>query len=513
MQYDSGVYWFRDYWSNRLKLNRNIQAEDFKIDVEKDFFSKELTVDSALSGNCNVQSASNNFVNLVDPFKLAHQYEPHRISFKFNKSGLRDELPDPNYKINDKQIKNVIEEPIMQSKGELTLWQQFYFRVIIPSFLFMLAVWVAMGYIVAWFPQLIRFNLFIMAFSLVAFLYLTVRVFVKTGISEKTRKVEGAKATIYLYDGREAEKVHYRSSKDKPNWLESKPYWVFRYLYRWRAELTLSNGIPFIHAVKDIERLEVWLDAKTGTIEWIVSDYHWRELWYRADPNLSEIRIWLASNFHTPRPLNISIDGKGTLADLYRKGNPLSKEWMKNLENQRISHSKFVSMMFEKKNLGFIDKAIASELSGLWWEKLRYKKGADNEIYKTSDFSATGDQPNPPSLPPRISSILMPIMPAVILPVAPTQRSIMSPVLASTSLLSTSQTKDLAVEQTTTAKITLAPTYSPLSTKKHSGGFRNAGIAVGTIALVAVIGYFIIKKGKNPELVEKQAQTEKLSSN
>ena len=56
MQYDSEVYWFRDYWSNRLKLNRNIQAEDFKIDVEKNFPSKELTVDLALTGKCNVQS-------------------------------------------------------------------------------------------------------------------------------------------------------------------------------------------------------------------------------------------------------------------------------------------------------------------------------------------------------------------------------------------------------------------------------------------------------------------------
>ena len=379
--------------------------------------------------------AGDKFVDLVNPFKLVHQYEPHRISFTFNKSGLRDELPDSNYKINEKQIEDVVDEPIMQSKGELTLWQQLYFRVIIPSFLFMLAVWVAMGYIVAWFPQLIQFTLFIMAFSLVAFLYLAFRIFVKMGISEKTRRVEGAKATIYLYHGREAEKFHYRNSKDKPNWLESKPYWVLRYLFRWSAELTLGKGMPFVHAVKDIERLDVWLDAKTGTIEWIVSDYHWRELWYRADPTLTGIRVWLASNFHTPRPLNISIDGKGTLADLYRKGNSLSKEWMKNVDNYRLSHSKFVSTIFEKKNLGFIDKAVASELGGLWWEKLRYKCGADNEVYKTPDFSATGDQPSSPALAPAIAPILAPVVPAVILPIAPTKASIASPVVASTSSL------------------------------------------------------------------------------
>ncbi len=506
MQYDSGVYWFRDYWSNRLKLNRNIQDEDFKIDVEKNFLSNELTVDSVISGKCNVLFANNKFVDLVDPFKLAHQYEPHRISFKFNKSGLRDELPDPNYKINDKQINNVIEEPVMQSKGELTLWQQFYFRVIIPSFLFMLAVWVAMGYVVSWFPQLIRFNLFIMAFSLVAFFYLTVRVFVKTGISEKTRKVEEAKATIYLYDGKEAEKFHYRSSKDKPNWLESKPYWVFRYLYRWPAELTLSNAVPFVHAVKDIERLEVWLDAKTGTIEWIVSDYHWRELWYRADPTITEIRAWLASNFHTPRPLNISINGKGTISDLYRKGNPLSKEWTKNVESHRLSHSKFVSTMFEKKNLGFIDKAVASQLSGLWWEKLRYEKGADNKIYKTTDFSATGDQPSPPYLASIVASVLTPVLPKIIFPVVSTKASNTSSVLASPSLFTVSQTNDLAIESKAASAIALAPTPSPIATKKRTGGVRNAGIAVGTIAVIAVIGYFLVKKEKSPKPAEQQAQ-------
>jgi hypothetical protein len=187
---------------------------------------------------------------------------------------------------------------------------------------------------------------------------------------------------------------------------------------------------------------------------------------------------------------------------------------MKNVENQRLTHSKFVSTMFEKKNLGFIDKAIASELSGLWWEKLRYKKGADNEIYKTSDFSATGDQPNQPYLATTVSSILAPIVPAVIIPVAPTEvAAIASPVVASTSLLSTSQTKDLAVKPTTTSEIALPPTYPPLSTKKHSGGFRKAGIAFGTILVIAVIGYFIIKKDKNPKLVEKQAQAEILSSN
>lgn len=513
MQYDSGVYWFRDYWSNRLKLNRNIQVEEFQIDAQKDFLDKELTVDHSLTDKCSLQWSGGKFVDLVDPFRLVHQYEPHRISFSLSKSGLRDELPDPNSKIKEEQINKVSAEPIVQSKGEIKLWLRLFAQVFLPSVLFMLAEWIVLVYFNAWVPELIRFSFLIMVLSLGAFLYFAVRIFVKIGVSETTRKAEGAKATIYFYHGREAEKFHYRSSKDIPSWLEPKPYWVLRYLFTWPSELTLFKDLPFIRAVKDIERLDVWLDAKTGTIEWIASDYHWRELWYRAEPTLTDICVWLSSNFHTPRPLNISIDGKGTIPDLYRKGHPLSKQWMENVEKYRLFHSKFVSKKFEKKNLGVIDRAVATELNNLWWEKLRYKYGANNLVYKNPDFSATGDQPSSLTLTPITAPMSTPTMPAVITPVALIEAPTASSIAASaTSLLAESHIYTPAVEQTTSITVAPAPASRQLATKRHAGSFRYAGIVVGAIAAVAVIGFLITRKGKSTKIVEDLSQSENLNS-
>jgi hypothetical protein len=502
MHYDSAVYWFRDYWSNRLKLNRNIQVEDFRIDAQKDFLSKELTVDLGLPGKCSVNWPGGKFVDLVDPFKVVRQYEPQRISFALSKSGLRDELPDPNFKIRDEQINNVVAEPIAQSKGEIKHWLQLFVRVILPLFIFMLIEWVALGYLTALFPGLLHFAFLIVALSFGAFLYFVVRVFVKIGVSETTRRAVGAKATIYFYHGGEAEKFHYRSSKDKPGWLESKPYWVLRYLFTWPAELTVVKGLPFIRGLKDIERLDVWLDAKTGTTEWIVSDYHWRELWYRTEANLTDMRVWLASNFHTPRPLNISIAGKGTIPDLYRKGHPLSKKWMENVEKYKLFHSKFVSIKFEKKSLGIIDRAVVSELNSLWWEKLRYKYGANNLVYQNPDFSVTGDQPSSVTLVPTIAPISMPTVPAVF-PVTPIEAPTASSIGPSTASLLPVSYRNASASRPAATSITAAssPISSQLNAKKHAGSFRYA-VVVGAVAAVAVVGFIITRKGKTSKHVE-----------
>ena len=180
--------------------------------------------------------------------------------------------------------------------------------------------------------------------------------------------------------------------------------------------------------------------------------------------------------------------------------------WMTNVENCKLTHSKFVSMMFEKKNLGFIDRAVSSELSGLWWEKLRYKYGADNDVYKTPDFSATGDQPTSSALAPTIDQV-----PAVILPLASAEAAIASPVVALTpSLLSASQTNPAVVEPATTVTVALEPTTSLLTTKKHAKGLRSAGIVIGSITVVAILGYFIFRKRKSPKRVEELTQAEKL---
>jgi hypothetical protein len=112
-------------------------------------------------------------------------------------------------------------------------------------------------------------------------------------------------SNVYLYDNSIkgdalASPSPYRAEGDGPYWLQGDgvaQYWVLRFMYFWRYELTL---IPH----KDWERVEVWVDAKTGEAKWIVSDYHYRELWYKVEGNLrgKGLHVGFLANFHTPIP-------------------------------------------------------------------------------------------------------------------------------------------------------------------------------------------------------------------
>jgi hypothetical protein len=75
-------------------------------------------------------------------------------------------------------------------------------------------------------------------------------------------------------------------------------FWVIRYMYYWPVEITVPPH-------DDWERIEVWIDATNRKIKWVVSDYHYRELWYKPpeDTNLENLKARIAGNFHTPVPL------------------------------------------------------------------------------------------------------------------------------------------------------------------------------------------------------------------
>jgi hypothetical protein len=84
---------------------------------------------------------------------------------------------------------------------------------------------------------------------------------------------------LYLYiNDAEDRRFPYKSGHE-PYWLEGKYYWVWRFVTLAPAEL-----IKFWE--KDWERLEIWIRAdgeKRGRIEWLVTDWHYRELWYRYE--------------------------------------------------------------------------------------------------------------------------------------------------------------------------------------------------------------------------------------
>ncbi|MEM1657852.1 MAG: hypothetical protein QXK94_02325 [Candidatus Jordarchaeales archaeon] len=91
----------------------------------------------------------------------------------------------------------------------------------------------------------------------------------------------------------------YKNRHDAPIWLEGNYYWVMRYIYWWPGEFTISSKALY---ASDYERVELWVNAETGELEWVVSDYHWRELFYRvpADGKEHYVIVDFNMNFHTP---------------------------------------------------------------------------------------------------------------------------------------------------------------------------------------------------------------------
>jgi hypothetical protein len=80
---------------------------------------------------------------------------------------------------------------------------------------------------------------------------------------------------LYVNDGN-SKHFPYRSGHE-PYWLEGKCYWVWRFV-------TLAPAEMLKFWEKDWERLEIWLRAEgeaAGRMEWIVTDWHYRELWFK----------------------------------------------------------------------------------------------------------------------------------------------------------------------------------------------------------------------------------------
>ncbi len=190
-------------------------------------------------------------------------------------------------------------------------------------------------------------------------------------------------SNVYLYDSTAKSELNnsttpYRDDKDKPLWLqkeESNLYWVLRFMYFWRYELTL---IPH----PDWERVEVWVDAKTGDAKWIVSDYHYRELWYKVEGDLKSkgLHVGFLANFHTPIPLvtedeinrftNVLGQNKKNLMKMLISGKYLFGE-----ATSKKYHEIHPSNWVQKYGLKGVAANFCSELNWCYW---RYPWGTDN---------------------------------------------------------------------------------------------------------------------------------------
>jgi hypothetical protein len=89
--------------------------------------------------------------------------------------------------------------------------------------------------------------------------------------------------TLYFYDSDPTSPMHPYEPGQAPSWLQGR-YWVWRFVTVTPAE---------VHKFweRDWERVEVWVRAEgdgAGCIEWVVSDFHFRELWVPYERTVSE---------------------------------------------------------------------------------------------------------------------------------------------------------------------------------------------------------------------------------
>jgi hypothetical protein len=85
----------------------------------------------------------------------------------------------------------------------------------------------------------------------------------------------GMAPTLYLYVNDPQGPLYPYAEGQGPTWLEGRTYWVWRFV-------TLTHAEIHKFWESDWERIEVWVRAdgeQAGMIEWIVVDFHFRELW------------------------------------------------------------------------------------------------------------------------------------------------------------------------------------------------------------------------------------------
>ncbi|WXG42538.1 MAG: hypothetical protein WED04_00265 [Promethearchaeati archaeon SRVP18_Atabeyarchaeia-1] len=211
---------------------------------------------------------------------------------------------------------------------------------------------------------------------------------------------------VYFYDDKDKDLNPYKNDYDKPQWLKGSHYWIFRHMYFWPFEATPSLK-GFAH--EDFERVEVWVNADTGKPEWSLSDYHWRELWYKI-PELDEdiaIQASFNKNFHTP---SVSVIRRSHLKEVKYAG----ESWFGSLEmmfhylrvSRELKKEMLVPPKVSKKRAEtlqnfFVDLppairlAAAGTMAGFAWNFFRYPQGVstvakvdgtEKYVYREKDY-------------------------------------------------------------------------------------------------------------------------------
>lgn len=193
-----------------------------------------------------------------------------------------------------------------------------------------------------------------------------------------------------------------------PYWLKGRCYWVWRFL-------TLAPAEIHKFWEKDWERVDVWVRADecddAGTIEWVVTDIHYRELWFdysRLATKAQAVRqrerlnrllaqgerevVWVTELdmdmlFHTPfvRGIFLTVRKNGRITGSL--GRLLRAAWVR-----RIARDKFKEYRLKLDELGveredFLDDVpehfrnfALRQLISLPWTYWRYPLGAGSSL-------------------------------------------------------------------------------------------------------------------------------------
>ena len=449
---------YRDYWSNRRRLGRNVQNDGVGW-VNQNSFStpdidpREIIVEPKEDGSVSINDLNEKsmHVGLVNPSDYVIKLLPQNILVRkrgYGRAALLSQTPqewyrygalidtsrasrdplyiEPPFEVNLEPVNN-----IKSDLKRLSIWNPLIRYPIIYIF-----VWLFNKYIYTYiFEALIPWLKPIHIPTLTLYYLLLTIEFITRILEELGTDIVEAFISIQLYDGEKGGEKHYRFEGDIPNWLESKPYWVFRYLYLWRGEFKPKKGFPPLRFEPDWERIDVWIDAKKGNVEWIVTDYHWRELWYQPENDLNRILVWVTPNFHTIMPLTLVLSQDQSLKDLYDRDRQLYFTWCQHLkritgapelegESDRPKWMKRIGLIksyvteeeLTPKKKGLIGRLlpaqitkyfgiaqepiiVTSSLAKLWWKYWRYPLGSNNAQYKheTSLESKPAITEHPPS--------------------------------------------------------------------------------------------------------------------
>jgi len=214
---------------------------------------------------------------------------------------------------------------------------------------------------------------------------------------------------LFLYVNDKDSPLFPYSDGHAPYWLSGRCYWVWRFL-------TLAPAEIHKFWEKDWERLEVWVRAdeceEAGQVEWIVTDVHYRELWFRYRRLVPEkqraeqrenLTRWMSEGdreivwvteldmdllFHTPflRGLFLTRRTKrGTLEGTI--GRLLRAAWVRRVRGNGVKHFREALEELELEKQDFLEdvpehfRSLAlRKLLSLPWTYWRYPLGAGRNL-------------------------------------------------------------------------------------------------------------------------------------